>query len=248
MNCGSSQGLSLFDIIQTDRESICESFFHSLHPTRRITRGGGTEFFEMDSEDHMRQTIEQSRGMVVRREEARWMAPGRRRRCKIRSIAVGGSSMAKDQKKIVIVGTFHEKQRISDTPSIFEKKLRNYVGRAGASIIIEEHRFEDDKTIGKRISDELSIAWSNSGPPNLKRFETCDPCRFLLDGDWVTERRYGPIEAQIERESYMIDKICSAMADHAVGIFVCGMAHMHSVSEKLHRTGYDVEGVDCSDD
>ncbi|HEX9201385.1 MAG TPA: GIY-YIG nuclease family protein [Acidobacteriaceae bacterium] len=71
LNGGSSQGLFLFEVVETDCESVCESFFHRLLSTRRVVRGGGKEFFEMDSEDHMRRTIEKFRNMAAQRESAR---------------------------------------------------------------------------------------------------------------------------------------------------------------------------------
>ena len=71
LNGGSSQGLFLFDVVETDNESVCETFFHRLLSTRRVLRGGGKEFFEMDSEDHMRQAIERFREMASLRESAR---------------------------------------------------------------------------------------------------------------------------------------------------------------------------------
>ena len=71
LNGGSSQGLFLFEVVETDCESVCEAFFHRLLSTRRVVRGGGREFFEMDSEDHMRQTIEKFREMAMKLENAR---------------------------------------------------------------------------------------------------------------------------------------------------------------------------------
>jgi hypothetical protein len=71
LNGGNSQGLFLFEVVETDNESVCEAFFHRLLSTRRVARGGGKEFFEMDSEGHMRQTIEQFRDMATKLENAR---------------------------------------------------------------------------------------------------------------------------------------------------------------------------------
>lgn len=70
LNTGSSQGLFLFDTVETDNIFDCERFFHNLLPTRKVGLGG-KDFFEMDSEDHMRQTIEKFREMQSRREEAK---------------------------------------------------------------------------------------------------------------------------------------------------------------------------------
>lgn len=71
LNGGSSQGLFLFEVVETENESACEASFHRLLSTRRIARGGGSEFFEMDSEDHMRQTIEQFKEKATKLENAR---------------------------------------------------------------------------------------------------------------------------------------------------------------------------------
>lgn len=71
LNGGSSPGLFLFEVLETDDESACVAFFHRLLSTRRIDRGGGTEFFKMDSEEHMRQTINQFREMVSTLQSAR---------------------------------------------------------------------------------------------------------------------------------------------------------------------------------
>jgi len=71
LNSGSSRGLFPFETVETDNEPACESFFHDLLSTRKIARGGGTEFYEMDSENHMRETIEKFRDMAARLEDAR---------------------------------------------------------------------------------------------------------------------------------------------------------------------------------
>jgi hypothetical protein len=157
----------------------------------------------------------------------------------------GDFSMAKKNKKVIVVGTTHEQQMNAETSSMLERKLRHYVRGYGASIIIEEWKFEDDKTIGKRIADSLSIVWCNAGTPP-EQFETYGPHPVWMDdGSCETERPYGPIEVQIRRESYMVDRICFSMTGHETGIFVCGMGHMHSISEKLHRAGYEVDGFSC---
>ena len=148
-------------------------------------------------------------------------------------------------KGIIIFGTTHQQQEVNNTPSIFEKKIRNYILRDNVSIIMEEWKFGDTQTLGKQIADSMSIAWCNAGTPNQEEFRTDNPCPIWLDGSCMTESSYGPIEVQIKREAYMIDKIQQAIAEHQVGLFVCGMAHLHSISEKLHLAGYEVSGSSC---
>lgn len=70
-NGGSSQKLFLFEVIETDNELSCEAFFHRFLWPRRVHREDGTQFFQMDSEEHMRQTINQFREMVSTQQNAR---------------------------------------------------------------------------------------------------------------------------------------------------------------------------------
>jgi len=70
LQTGNSVRLIPFDCIDTEHLSACEAFFHRLLPTRRVP-GGGRDFFRMDSEEHMRATIEQFREMNERLQNAR---------------------------------------------------------------------------------------------------------------------------------------------------------------------------------
>lgn len=72
LRTGNSQGLSLFAVIETDRASVYEKFFHSFLATKKVVvHGGGKEFFEVDSEEHMHQTVEEFRSMTARHQGAR---------------------------------------------------------------------------------------------------------------------------------------------------------------------------------
>jgi len=54
--------------------------------------------------------------------------------------------------------------------------------------------------------------------------------------------QYGPIEVQSNREQFMLYKIREGMSGRKVGLFVCGTAHLHSMSEKLRSEGFVVQG------
>jgi hypothetical protein len=72
LRTGNSQGLFVFEVVETDNASVCEKFFHNLLATRRVERpGGGKEFYKMDSDDHMRQVIEKFKGMEIQIQGAR---------------------------------------------------------------------------------------------------------------------------------------------------------------------------------
>jgi hypothetical protein len=73
LQTGNSRRLTQFDRVDAENESACETFFHRLLATRRVPNGG-KDFFMMDSEQHMRSTIEQFRDMTARLENARAVA------------------------------------------------------------------------------------------------------------------------------------------------------------------------------
>jgi hypothetical protein len=59
LRTGNSQPLNIFAVIETNKESACEAYFHRRLVSRRVVQGGGWEFFEMESEQDMRRTIEE---------------------------------------------------------------------------------------------------------------------------------------------------------------------------------------------
>lgn len=66
---GNSHPLTLFDIVVTDEESACEAFFHRRLRSKRVVRGGGREFFELEPTE-MRRTISMFRRMFEELEAA----------------------------------------------------------------------------------------------------------------------------------------------------------------------------------
>jgi hypothetical protein len=64
LQTGNSQPLNHFDTVEISQESACEAFFHRRLVSRRVGGGGGWEFFQMDSDEHMRTTIREFKAMV----------------------------------------------------------------------------------------------------------------------------------------------------------------------------------------
>jgi hypothetical protein len=71
LQTGNSQPLTVFETVTTTKESACEAFFHRRLVSRRVGGGGGWEFFQMESEEHMRLTIQEFEVMARAFEEAR---------------------------------------------------------------------------------------------------------------------------------------------------------------------------------
>lgn len=63
LNSGSSLGLREFEVIHTDHPEELEAFLHRLLRHRNVERHGGKEFFEMLSENHMREVLKHAEPM-----------------------------------------------------------------------------------------------------------------------------------------------------------------------------------------
>jgi hypothetical protein len=66
LNSGNSAGLRHFRVIETDQPARLEKFLHGLLAHRNVQRHGGTEFFEMESENHMLQFLAYAMPMFLR--------------------------------------------------------------------------------------------------------------------------------------------------------------------------------------
>jgi hypothetical protein len=53
-------------------------------------------------------------------------------------------------------------------------------------------------------------------------------------------REYGPFDRQENRERYMLRRIVAEMSAHTAGLFVVGLAHIHSLSQKLQQARFEV--------
>jgi hypothetical protein len=70
LNSGSSAGLREFEVINTDTPRELEAFLHRLLGHRNVERHGGKEFFEMMSENHMREVLSRAEPMFQRSHSA----------------------------------------------------------------------------------------------------------------------------------------------------------------------------------
>jgi hypothetical protein len=73
------------------------------------------------------------------------------------------------------------------------------------------------------------------------------PSDTAIDGrgyrnlDGLMLREYGPIQLQTAREKHMIERIQQETHDPQTALVIAGLAHHHSLSEKLTSLGYEVE-------
>ncbi len=144
-------------------------------------------------------------------------------------------------KRIVILGTNHRAQAHYEGMG---NELRNILtclltvhGRT--EVIFEEWDHSGWPTEGSVVAQERGLAWENVGTPDKPEFNTGG--KLKNPPVPVIICTYGPLENQIRREQYFLDRIGSILNSRDHGLFVCGLAHIQSMGEKLLNLGFEVE-------
>jgi hypothetical protein len=145
-------------------------------------------------------------------------------------------------KTVVIVGTNHRVQGCDykDTQLFKQVLVCLLTKHSDIDSIFEE--WEQPKlwsTVGCNLAHEQNLPWDSVGTPNEPRFEAYGVLREPSCS--VAIPMYGPIQNQVNREQFFIKKINEIMANHNHGLFICGLNHVHSMSEKLTALGFGVE-------
>jgi hypothetical protein len=148
----------------------------------------------------------------------------------------------KNSKSIVVIGTTHEFQGVLDLETCLAKNLVAFARSDKPTVLLEEWRSNGDKTVGMLVAKSLGVDWQLVDTPGLRNYS---PCPLWVNGECLSHYPYGPIDVQMKRENLMVAAVINSLSDHDRAIFVCGVAHLHSVMEKLHLRGYEVEGFSC---
>jgi hypothetical protein len=145
--------------------------------------------------------------------------------------------------KIVLMGTTHEVQE-NDYQGTHEfKKVLVYLCRKfPVRVIMEEWTERKGDTVGKRLASEQNLEWVNVGTPSTRELKTFDPWFDPSEDPPMLINRYGPADIQTRREGLMLDAMQAAMRNRETGMMIVGMAHLHSMAEKLVRLGFEIEG------
>jgi hypothetical protein len=69
-------------------------------------------------------------------------------------------------------------------------------------------------------------------PSYMGTLDDCDECPSMSE--------YGPLHRQENRERKMLQNIQTAMEEHRVGLFLIGLGHLHSMSNKLIAADFAV--------
>lgn len=153
-------------------------------------------------------------------------------------------------KKMVMLGTVHQYQMPgNELSSGLEKRLDFLKSKFGAQVVMEEWSEKYGESVAAKFSKGSSLHWANVGTPDEPRFQTyTGPINYPghdgtlqpPDGDAPPMDEYGPFQNQEAREDQMTKNVQAEMKSYDAGLFIVGLAHLHSVFSKLRALGFSV--------
>jgi len=154
-----------------------------------------------------------------------------------------------ETKRVVVLGTVHELQKSGHKKNAeLESRLRFLIEKFAVTKLLEEWAGNQAPSFASEFAKDL-LAYKDVGTPPETMFQTfcCaqtnHPCHdgTLSPCDGAPAmNEYGPLEKQENREQRMIQTIQREMEGHDVGLFVVGLAHLHSMSLKLKQANFNV--------
>jgi hypothetical protein len=144
--------------------------------------------------------------------------------------------------KVVVFGTNHDVQEKDYKGTNEFRSVLEYIIRVWqVELVMEEWTSTKGSTVGKRLASGLHVQPLNVGTPSTAEFKTDIPLFDPMEEPPMVISRHSPLAVQIKREEYMVTEIQKAMIGRSCGLFIVGLAHLHSMSEKLLKAGYEVE-------
>ena len=142
---------------------------------------------------------------------------------------------------IVMLATVHEYQReVSIASSELQECLEVLSRKFGVEIVMEKWSEDVGRSVPQQMK-KFRLRWANVGTPNEERFQTYTGPTDPLHPEFPPMDKYGPFEKQEAREIQMAKNVQSEMEGHKTGLFVLGLAHLHSMFGRLRSLGFEVE-------
>jgi hypothetical protein len=149
-------------------------------------------------------------------------------------------------KQITVLGTYHQVQRCGHPLNAkFASVISLIREHHPVQVILEEWLAAKQSFASTLATSQLQ--WANVGSPeDDPAFETysrglnCHPPTHEPSKPMLQE--YGPVDVQELREHYMVVRISAEMQQYSAGLFIVGLAHLHSMLVKLEAAGFDVHG------
>jgi hypothetical protein len=152
-------------------------------------------------------------------------------------------------KRLVVFGTAHELQNGGNIHNAeFERRLLFLIKAFKVTTLMEEWTFDRPVSFACQLAKN-HLAYKNVGTDSEARFRTFVNAPINYPGHDGTLgpceeapaiMEYGPLDNQENREKRMIQNIHGEMENHSAGLFIVGLAHLHSMSARLKESGFDV--------
>lgn len=147
-------------------------------------------------------------------------------------------------KSVVMLATFHQYQVLgNDRNSELEKRLDYLRLKFDVQTVMEEWSEKEGDSFAQVFAKKLGLHWANVGTPDEPQFQTYwglihypgHNGTLKHDPDAPSLDQYGPFENQEARENWMTKGVQAEMEKYESGLFILGVAHLHSVFGKLGR-------------
>lgn len=150
-------------------------------------------------------------------------------------------------KEIIALGTYHDVQ-LDGHP--LNSKLAGVISliceHYSVQVILEEWSHIPEEVSFASTLAKANLPWRNVGTPNEAHFVTtvgglnCHPPTY--DPRKPVLYEYPPLNVQELRENYMVERARALMESYQTGLFIMGLAHLHSMLAKFKSIGFDVRG------
>lgn len=152
-------------------------------------------------------------------------------------------------RRIVLLGVVHRLQDVGHSQNEeFGRRLAFLADRYGASTVLEEWANDRSPSFASAFATGR-FDYRDVGTSGQSQFETFTNAPITHPGhngtlgpceDAPPMLEYGPLTVQEHREQQMTRNIEDAMLNHRVGIFIVGLAHLHSMAMKLQMAQHRV--------
>jgi hypothetical protein len=154
-----------------------------------------------------------------------------------------------ESRRLVLLGVAHIVQDVGHAQNDeFKRRLSFLADSYDATTILEEWADDRPASLASAFA-KGRMDYRNVGTPPESRFKTFANAPIIYPGhdgtlgpcpDAPPMMEYGPLDSQENRELEMLKNIEEAMQNHRVGLFIVGLAHLHSMSMKLQGAQYRV--------
>ena len=152
-------------------------------------------------------------------------------------------------KRVVILGLTHDSQVKGNSKNLELKERMDFLIQKFSPTIIMEEWTAIRPSFASSLSTD-AIGYKDVGTPaeeptfrTFRYHQVNHPAHDGMLGscwDAPAMSEYGPLDKQENREQRMLQNIRREMEEHQVGIFLVGLAHLHSMSMKLQAFRFRV--------